>query len=169
LGCAGLENTFYAKMLRLAHPQLKLKQQLLRSKYGNGNSSYRDSDVEYPVPLGISAISAGGLCCCLDMLRELSLDREFVGRVHVVSGKIERHRKLFDFVLDREHPDRYHNDPKDEALDWTDISILAEEKVRCLRVSYRLEDNIGRAVNIAPAKLASDACLARGLINHNYY
>ena len=35
--------------LRFAHPQLRLKQQLLRSKDGNGNCSCRDSDVEFPV------------------------------------------------------------------------------------------------------------------------
>jgi hypothetical protein len=35
--------------LRFAHLQLRLKQQLLRSKDRNGNCSYRDSDVEIPV------------------------------------------------------------------------------------------------------------------------
>src|SRR3981081_2371938 len=33
----------------LAHPQLRLKQQQLRSKDGNGKCSCRDSDVECPV------------------------------------------------------------------------------------------------------------------------
>jgi hypothetical protein len=36
---------------RLPHLHLRLKQQLLRSQNGNGNCSYRDSDVEYPVTL----------------------------------------------------------------------------------------------------------------------
>ena len=36
-------------MLRFAHLQLRLKQQLLRSKDRNRNSLYRDSDVECPV------------------------------------------------------------------------------------------------------------------------
>jgi hypothetical protein len=35
--------------LRFAHLQLRLKQQLLRSKDRNGNCSCRDSDVEYAV------------------------------------------------------------------------------------------------------------------------
>ena len=35
--------------VRFAHLQLRLKQQLLRSKDGNGNCSCRDSDVECPV------------------------------------------------------------------------------------------------------------------------
>ena len=35
--------------LRFAHPQVRLKQQLLRSKDGNGNCSCRDSDVEFAV------------------------------------------------------------------------------------------------------------------------
>jgi hypothetical protein len=35
--------------LRFPHLQVKLKQQLLRSKDGNGNCSCRDSDIEFPV------------------------------------------------------------------------------------------------------------------------
>jgi hypothetical protein len=35
--------------LRFAHPQVRLKQQLLRSKDGNGNCLCRDSDAESPV------------------------------------------------------------------------------------------------------------------------
>jgi hypothetical protein len=38
--------------LGFAHSQVRLKQQLLRSKDGNGNCSCRDSDVEFAVPLG---------------------------------------------------------------------------------------------------------------------
>src|SRR5580698_9853413 len=34
---------------RFAHLQLRLKQQLLMAKDGNGNCSCRDSDVEFPV------------------------------------------------------------------------------------------------------------------------
>jgi hypothetical protein len=40
--------------LRFAHLQLGLRQQLLRSKDGNGNCSCRDSDVEFPVLLTAS-------------------------------------------------------------------------------------------------------------------
>jgi hypothetical protein len=43
-GCSG---SAQAK-LRFAHLQLRLKQQLLRSKDGNGNCSCRDSDVDFP-------------------------------------------------------------------------------------------------------------------------
>ena len=35
--------------LRFAHIQVRLRQQLIRSKDGNGNSSCQDSDIEYPV------------------------------------------------------------------------------------------------------------------------
>ena len=37
-----------SQLLWLRHPWLRLKQQLLRSKGGNGNFLYRYSDVELP-------------------------------------------------------------------------------------------------------------------------
>jgi hypothetical protein len=39
--------------VRFAHLQVRLKQQLLRSKDGNGNCSCRDSDVVLPVRAGL--------------------------------------------------------------------------------------------------------------------
>ena len=43
--------------LRFAHLQLRLKQQPLRSRDGNGNCSRRDSDVELPVSHGLLSVS----------------------------------------------------------------------------------------------------------------
>ncbi|KEF56496.1 uncharacterized protein A1O9_08077 [Exophiala aquamarina CBS 119918] len=115
--------------------------------------------------LDITAVSTGGLCLYLDMLRELSLDRNLVGRVHVVPGKIERNGKPFDFVSDREyHPNGHYTGLTDEVPDFTEISMLAQEHVRSLRVSYKLEDKKGAAVHIDPGKLADEACLAQGLV-----
>jgi hypothetical protein len=47
--CHKLGSASAQAKLRFAHLQLRLKQQLLRSKDGNGNCSCRDSDVEFPV------------------------------------------------------------------------------------------------------------------------
>lgn len=91
--------------------------------------------------LDVTAVSTGGLCLYLDMLRELSLDRNLVGRVHVVPGRIERDGKPFDFVSDQEH---HHNGRytglTDDVTDLSEISMLAQEHVRSLRVCYKLED-----------------------------
>ena len=48
-----------------AHPQLRLKQQLLRSKDGNGNCSCGDFDVEF-------AISSGVLALCFAFAPDMS-------------------------------------------------------------------------------------------------
>lgn len=121
-------------------------------------------------PSNVSAISAGGICIYLDILRDLSLDKEVIGRVRVVRGNIERHGRSFDFVLDRENIEWCPTAPKDETPpDFTDISMIAEEKVHSLRVNYILKDKMGITVQIPPAKLVHEACLARGLVNCRIY
>lgn len=116
--------------------------------------------------LDVTAVSTRGLCIYLDMLRELSLHRNLVGRVHVVPGKIERDGKPFDFVSYREyHPNGHYTGLTDEVPDFTEISMLAQEHVRSLRVNYKLEDKKGAAVHIDLGKLADEACLARGMVN----
>jgi hypothetical protein len=59
-GCSG----FAQAPLRFAHPQLRLKQQLLRSKDGNGNCSCRDSDVEFPVTQAFAVVGELKACEC---------------------------------------------------------------------------------------------------------
>jgi hypothetical protein len=60
--------------LRFDHLQVRLKQQLVRSKDGNGNCSCRDSDVELPVmeeaPWPILAID-----CCVQVAFRLVIRR----------------------------------------------------------------------------------------------
>lgn len=121
------------------------------------------------LPVNVSAISAGGLCLYLDILCDLSVDQDVIGRVHVVRGRIERHGKPFDFVLDREDTSWFHTAPKDKVPDFTDISMIAEEKVRALKVNYSLKDKTGITVQVPPAKLAYEVCLARGLVNCRTY
>lgn len=99
----------------------------------------------------------------------MSLDQETIRQVHIVRGRIERHKKPFELVLDRENTDWFHTSPKDEVLDFTDISMIAEEKVRSLRVNYNLKNKAGTTVEIPPAGLAYEACLARGLVNCRIY
>jgi hypothetical protein len=57
LGIAATIAGVAKKRVPVAHPQLRVKQQLLRSKDGNGNSSCRDSDVELPGTLGFTGLT----------------------------------------------------------------------------------------------------------------
>jgi hypothetical protein len=126
----------------------------------------RDSRLQ-DLPFEISALSTSGLCFYLDVLRELSLDRECAGRVHVIPGRIEREEKPFYLVVDRSHLNKYLSGPKDGIAEFTDVSLSVKETVRSLTISCRLSDKKDKAVQIGPAALVHEACSARGLVNCN--
>jgi hypothetical protein len=117
------------------------------------------------VPYGTSALTSGGICFYLDVLRELSLDRECAGRVHVVPGRIERDEKPFHLVVDRDHLNKYLTGPEDGIANFTKVSLSVKEKVRSLSISFVISRESGRAVHIAPASFVNDVCGARGLVN----
>ena len=88
----------------------------------------------------VSALSEGGLCAYLDTLRDLSLDNEMVGRVHILLRRIERDEKPFARVQDMddsaENPDLLKLPPED-SLKFYEISrprLVVRETVRTLHV-----------------------------------
>jgi len=119
---------------------------------------------------GTTAMSEGGVCVYLDILREFTLNPELTGLVHVVPGRIEKDNKPFRMVQDSlasQHAPR----PTANALlaKLSQISLRLTETPKSLRVTYVLgTGDLGTGcatVPISPGCLVLSALKARGLVN----
>lgn len=114
-----------------------------------------------------TALSANGICIYSGILRNLSLERESFGQVYIVAGRIERDAKPFDLVVDR----KCRNAPPVYAqlIELSDISLIVEERVRSLGLSFKLCNKRSASVHIEPAQLLHEVSCARGLFSCSRY
>ena len=131
----------------------------------------------------IAAISPGGICAYLDVLRELTDLRELAWRVHVVPGRIEHEEKIFYAVEGDEDIAVFHADrpnmplsllwdayrmivPRpEEWSQYTKVSVLFKEKASSLAVTYELSNEKGMRIPMIPARLSESMITNGGLIS----
>jgi hypothetical protein len=119
------------------------------------------------LPFETTALSANGICIYSGVLRNLSLDRGCCGLVYITAGRIERDAKPFDLVVDR----KCRNSPPvyDELIGLSDISLIVEERVRSLGLSFKLSSKRSAGVHIEPAQLLYTVSCSRGLFSCSRY
>ncbi len=105
----------------------------------------------------LSALSNEGICVYYDTLRELSIRKEKVGRIHVVPGKIEYNNKPFRQIEDQQwlNNDEKPSDWKGNMIDSTNASLMVTERAYSLYLNYELK-GFDHLVNIPPAMFISD-------------
>ena len=131
----------------------------------------------------IAAVSSGGICAYLDVLRDLTDLRELAWRIHVVPGRIEHGEKIFHAVEGDEEITNFHaNRPNvpptsiwdayrmivprpEEWSQYTEVSVLFKEKASSLVVTYELSNGKGMRIPMIPARLSECMITNAGLIS----
>lgn len=92
-------------------------------------------------PINVSAVSEGGLCVYSNSLLELSTDREALGRVYVIPGRIERDQKPFYRVEDISQDYRPNKGSIENVLSFKDLQrpqLAIKESVRTICAAYSI-------------------------------
>ncbi|KAL4964338.1 uncharacterized protein BDV14DRAFT_174828 [Aspergillus stella-maris] len=91
-----------------------------------------------------STLSSKGICAYLDVLCDISLDRDSVGLVHVVPGQLGRNQRSFRAVVDQSSKSTFPSSAKQAVAIMPlleNVSMMVTEYVDYLRVAYILSAN----------------------------
>ncbi|KAF2188003.1 hypothetical protein K469DRAFT_628263 [Zopfia rhizophila CBS 207.26] len=118
------------------------------------------------------AFASGGICAYRKILGGLSIYDDFgcsLGRIHIIPGRVEWHGVAFDRIQDwyQDWSDAFRMEDGRinlDEMDFEDPSLLMEESLEKLSVTYRLSNSRQRILNIPPVYLANNALTAHGLV-----
>jgi hypothetical protein len=123
----------------------------------------------------VTAISSDGICAYLEILQDLSIDPERVGRVRIVPGRIYHNGRTYEAVYDcRDYiMDKRYN--KDAIWSWEDAMkgeheviehnmFLKQTKGRSISIVYELHFQNGKYLHLEPAEFLYKVSRARGRI-----
>ncbi|KAI1357542.1 hypothetical protein F5Y08DRAFT_352230 [Xylaria arbuscula] len=127
----------------------------------------RDAKSE-EISLRASAAAKYGLCFYFDALRELSVDKELSGRLHVVPGRIEHQGRPFNLVTDLEMGGNLPNplSQMNEVV-LSKSSLLCRERTSGLNVCFAVsDDNDTTTFHVGPCRLTNRLTIsARWYVN----
>ncbi|KAL9948054.1 hypothetical protein D7B24_006599 [Verticillium nonalfalfae] len=114
----------------------------------------------------VSALSSGGVCVFYSILRDFTLDREALGRVHVVGGHIDLEGALYDRIQDATGSPVISQDHPGWPF-WA-VSLAITQRIGSLQVDFALADQARLSHDtplIGPAYLVETALRARGAVH----
>lgn len=115
----------------------------------------------------VSALSEGGLCAYLDILREFSLDPELFGLVHIMPGSIEKDGKPYRLVEDPAGGNvNISTEMLQHLVTLNRASLEVTETATSLQVSYNLQSTVPglHESKLDPIKLDDMVTRCRGLV-----
>ena len=124
---------------------------------------------------GISALCKKGICVYLGVLRDASMSRDGVGRIHVIPGRIQHEKKSYERLEDRyiiqddEYAATVMNIVSNEQ-EWSEPKLSIKESsttLECLlylRGKKDASSNEATAIAGGPANLADLLSARRGLV-----
>ncbi|KAM0323472.1 hypothetical protein ACHAQA_008751 [Verticillium albo-atrum] len=114
----------------------------------------------------VSALSSGGVCVFYSILRNFTLGREALGRIHVVGGHVDLEGALYDRIEDAtESPVISQRHP---GWPFWAVSLAITQRIGSLQVDFALADQADLrhdTPTIGPAYLIETALRARGTVH----
>jgi hypothetical protein len=163
----------------------------MKAEPGAESSGYQSSSLIQPMVNALSifsgldeqispgsAMTSSGLCAYMDILKNLSLNRELLGQFHIVPGKIDRNGQTFDCLTDHyEDSSNVFRTKKGELvlknMHFPRVSLVLEESLKGLKtelsICYKLHCSGGNILNIPPSDLTANVLWAYGLIECDHH